>query len=182
MGFKIGSGFESLTGLDLFGKPSKVGTVPQTPEAAEANKTLSDISKAPLPDVPLRSIAKPGELGPERTLARKTATDFATPTDIFQLPEVQGIIQEATDRGNLLANRLGRILQKSGNLTSTAGRDELGRAVTSVQKSLTASLAPFAESERNRRFGSISILERLGCPHQPISLYRQRLVCPGPSG
>ncbi len=162
MGFKIGSGFEKLTGISLSGKSSSISTLPQTSEATAARKRLSEISEDPFPTVPLRGVAKPGELGPERTLARKTATDFATPTDISQLPEVQGIIQEATERGNLLANRLGRILQKSGNLTSTAGRDELGRAVTSVQKNLASSLAPFAESERNRRFGSISILEQLG--------------------
>ena len=84
------------------------------------------------------------------------------PQDIFSLPEVQGIIQEATKQGNLLANRLGRALQASGNITTSTGRDVLGRTVTEIQKSIASSLAPFAVEERARRTSLIPVLESLG--------------------
>ncbi len=162
MGFKIGGLLESITGQSLFGEKGGVSSVPQTAGATEARRRLLEISRGDPPDVPLRGVAEPGPLGEERVLARGTAKELAQPVDIFSLPEVQGIIQEATRRGDLLANRLGRSLQAAGNLTSTPGRDVLGRAVTDVQKNLASSLAPFAESERARRRGLIPELERLG--------------------
>ncbi|KKN73165.1 hypothetical protein LCGC14_0403380 [marine sediment metagenome] len=137
-------------------------TVPQTPGAKKARTRLEELAEGPPPDVPRRGIAAPGPLGEERTLARETAKELAQPVDIFSLPEVQGIIFEATKRGDLLANRLGRSLQAAGTLTSTPGRDVLGRAVTDVEKSITASLAPFASEERARRRSLIPVLEGLG--------------------
>ena len=137
-------------------------TVPQSEEAKKARTRLTRISEEPLPDIPRREIAPLPGITEERTLARETAKELAQPVDIFSLPEVQGIIQETTDLGNLLTNRLGRGLQASGNLTATPGRDILGRAVTDIQKSLASSLAPFAESERARRRGLIPTLEGLG--------------------
>lgn len=148
---------------DIFGeKGGGIDTIPQTPEATEARKRLFALATDQPPDVPRRGIAPLEPLGPERKLARTTATELAQPQDIFSLPEVQGIILEATQKGDLLANRLGRMLQSAGALTSTPGRDVLGRAVTDVQKNLAASLAPFAAEERRRRTGLIPVLERLG--------------------
>lgn len=148
----------------LFGGQEEVKfeEIPQSAGAIEARKRLLEISRGAPPEVPLREIAPPGPLGPERTLARQTATELAQPVDIFSLPEVQGTIQETLRQGNLLANRLGRGLQATGAFTSTPGRDILGRAVTDVQKSLAASLGQFAESERARRRSLIPELERLG--------------------
>ncbi|MHC4397295.1 MAG: Hint domain-containing protein [Planctomycetota bacterium] len=137
-------------------------TIPQTPEAQEARRRIAAIAAAPPPEVPLRGTAPIPPLGEERQLARTTAKELIQPQDIFSLPEVQGIIQEANVTGNLLANRLGRALQASGNITSTSGRDVLGRAVTEIQKSLASQLAPFATEERRRRTGLIPTLEGLG--------------------
>lgn len=137
-------------------------TIPQTPEATEARKRLFQLATGEPPEVPRRGVAPPGPLGPERQLARTTAKELIQPQDISQLPEVQGIILEARQTGDLLANRLSRMLQSAGALTSTPGRDVLGRAVTDVQKSLAASLAPFATEERRRRTGLIPVLEGLG--------------------
>lgn len=158
----------------LFGEPDKekIQTVPSFEESEKARKKLLEIAQGDVRDVPLREIAPLQPAAPESELARSTATELAQPVDIFSLPEVQGIIQEVTAKGDLLANRIGRSLQKAGSFASTAGRDVLGRAVTDVQKSLTASLAPFAESERRRRTSLIPILERLGLTQEE----RPRLI------
>lgn len=136
--------------------------IPETEEAIAARKKLLQMATGPVPEIPERGIAPLPEMGEERKLARTTATEMAQPQDFFSLPEVQGIIQEANVTGNLLANRIGRALQASGNLTSTTGRGVLGRTVTEIQKSLAASLAPFAMEERGRRASMIPILESLG--------------------
>lgn len=136
--------------------------VPQSPEAIESRKRLAALAFGEPPAVPRQGIAPVGELGEERKVARETALDLIKPQDFFALPEVQGILLEARESGDLLANRLGRMLQSSGNLTSTTGRDVLGRAVTDVQKRIAASLAPFAAEERGRRERLIPELERLG--------------------
>jgi len=157
----------------VFGEPDKpeFKIAPEYPEATEARRRLSEISKDPLRDIPLREIAPIPEMGSERTLARDTAKELIQPTDIFSLPEVQGIIQEVTAKGDLLANRIGRSLQKAGNFASTAGRDVLGRAVSSVQGTLAASLAPFAQNQRNLRANLIPVLEKLGLTEELRNLY-----------
>lgn len=136
--------------------------IPQTKEATAARKKLFALATGEPPEVPRREIAPLPPVTEERQLARETVKELAAPQDIFSLPEVQGIIQEATVTGNLLANRLSRMLQSAGGLTATTGRDVLGRAVTDVQKNLASSLAPFAMEERARRTGLIPVLESLG--------------------
>lgn len=154
----------SIIGAQAAKKGSKVeyGQVPETEAAKIARGRLLDISEGELPEIPRREIAPLKPLGEERRLARTTAKELIQPQDIFQLPEVQGIIQEANIKGNLLANRLSRMLQASGNITSSTGRDVLGRTVTEIQKSIASALAPFAMEERARRRGMIPVLEGLG--------------------
>lgn len=130
-------------------------------KAATGGEETTRVLREP-PEVPLRGVAPVEPIGEERKVARETALELVQPQDFFALPEVQGIITEARESGNLLTNRLGRMLQASGNITSTTGRDVLGRAVTDVQKKLAASLAPFAAEERLRRERLIPELERLG--------------------
>ena len=144
------------------GGDAEFQTAPQSKEAKFAREELMKIYKDGAPDVPLREIQDLAPMSAERTQARDKAMEFSQGQDIFSLPEVQGIIHEANQTGNLLSNRLGRAMQKSGNFTSTPGRDVLGRAVTDVQKSLSASLAPFASQERSRQAAMIPILEQLG--------------------
>ena len=89
-------------------------------------------------------------------------TDIITgPTDVTQLPEIQAIINEVVNEGNLIANRIGRGLRLSGNLSGTAGRDILGRSVTDIQQALTSTLAPFAAGERGRKLSALEILENI---------------------
>lgn len=154
-------------GTALINKSARGGDVgfkqvPETEEATAARKKLLAMSTGPLPDIPQRGTAPLPAMTEERQLARTTAKELVQPQDIFSLPEVQGIIHEANLTGNLLTNRLGRALQASGNITSTTGRDVLGRAVTDVQKSLASSLGPYAMEERGRRASMIPMLEALG--------------------
>lgn len=161
-GAVVGGGIGGFAGGG--GKNGKVSysKVPQTKEAEEARKRLYEMATGEPPPVPRQKVAPLPKMGEERELARETAKKMIQPQDIFSLPEVQGIIQEATETGNLLTNRLGRMLQAAGSLTATTGRDVLGRAVTDVQKNLASSLAPFAMEERTRRREMIPILESLG--------------------
>lgn len=160
-GAVIGAGVGSQIKGDKSAKTT-FANIPQTKEATESRKRLYELATGEPPDIPRQQIAPLPPRTEERTLARDTAKELIAPQDIFSLPEVQGIIQEARVTGDLLANRLSRMLQASGNLTSTTGRDVLGRAVTDVQKSLAASLAPFASEERARRTNLIPMLESLG--------------------
>ncbi len=147
-------------------------SIPQTPGAKKARTKLEEFAFGQPPDVPIQKIAPLTPQTEERKLARTTAKELIQPQDIFSLPEVQGIILEARQTGDLLGNRLARMLQSAGSLTSTPGRDILGRAVTDVQKSLAASLAPFASGERARRERLIPILENLGLSEED----RERLI------
>ncbi len=145
--------------------------VPESEEAKEARRRLLEISEGPLPEIPLQKIAPLPDISEERVLARDLAKEFAQPTDFLSLPEVQAIIAEARITGDLLTNRLGRGLQKVGAASGTPGRDVLGRAVTDIEQSLTATLAPFAQEERSRRERQIGTLETLGLTEEE----RQRI-------
>lgn len=136
--------------------------VPQTEGADIARARLEEIAAGPLPEVPLQGVAPLQPLGEERQLARSTAKELIQPMDFLSLPEVQGIIQNTVEKGDLLANRLGRMLQTAGSLTSTPGRDILGRTVKEVEGNIAAALAPFAAEERARRTSLIPVLEGLG--------------------
>lgn len=116
--------------------------LPETDQAKLARTGLFELATGDLPDIPRRGIAR----------AKPIPFKEGEQEDFWSMPEVQGIIMEAVQKGDLLANRIGRALQATGNMASSPGRDVLGRAVTDVQKSLTASLAPFAEAQRGRAF------------------------------
>ena len=183
MGFNLGGAISGALGGFLAGGPAgavagglggglaggdggqakvSFAAIPQSKEAVEARKRIAQFAFGEPPAVPVRGVAPVEPIGEERKLARETATELIKPQDFFALPEVQGILLEARESGDLLANRLGRMLQASGNITSTTGRDVLGRAVSDVQKRIAASLAPFAAEERGRRERLIPQLESLG--------------------
>ncbi len=146
--------------------------VPQSAEATAARKKQQEILQQGPPGLPTRKIAELPEQSAERQLARKTATDLAAPREKFDFassPEVQAIIARTVEEGNLLANRIGRAQQKSGGFQTTTGRDVLGRTVKEIEGNISANLAQFAESERNRevadanrRQNLVGILENLG--------------------
>ena len=190
MGFNIGAAITGALGGFLVGGPTgavvggvaggvigggskaskqSFATVPQTEQAQIARSELFGLATGELPEVPLRGVAKLPPVTEERRLARSTAKELIQPQDFLSLPEVQAIIFEATEKGDLLTNRISRALQATGTITSTPGRDILGRAVTDVQKSITSSLAPFAAEERARRERLIPTLEALGITDEELS-------------
>ncbi len=171
-GAAIGAGAGGFLTGDDDGAGVSFQGIPQTQQAEAATGRLAGLAAGAPPDVPRREIAPLPQRTEERDLARTTAKELIQPQDFLSLPEVQGIILEATQSGNLLANRLGRMLQAAGALTSTPGRDILGRVVTDVQKNLASSLAPFAQEERARRERLIPRLESLGLTEEE----RERLV------
>lgn len=151
---------------DVFGSGDdpKLGftPIPQTPEATESRKRLFELAKGEPPEVPRQQIAPLPPVTEERETARATAKELVQPQDFMSLPEVQAIIGEAKTTGNILANRVGRMLKSAGALTSTPGRDILGRTVKQVEQGITSQLAPFAMEDRARRERMIPILEQLG--------------------
>lgn len=157
-----GLGFAGGSALSSFGGGGGGGSVKTPPVILDSLRALLNLGEGPLPNVPLQGIAGATPETPETALAKETATELIQSKDIFELPEVQAIIQQVTQAGDLLANRISRSLQASGNITSTSGRDVLGRAVSDVQGTLTASLAQFAQAERDRRASLIPVLAGLG--------------------
>lgn len=148
---------------DIFGKEAgDPQTLPQSPEAIEARKRLSEIARGPLPKVPRREIAPIPPMGEERKLARTTAKELIQPQELANLPGVQEAIEEARIAGSDLGNRLARMLQSAGALTSTGGANILGRVVKDVQRNIASIFLPLASEERARRTGLIPELERLG--------------------
>ena len=164
---------------DLFSsQDTDVEFAPETAAAGTARDFLENLILAGSPDFPVQQIADLSEL---EQIAIALATDFANagvpadrqftideltriitgPTDITQLPEIEALINEVVNEGNLIANRLGRGLRLSGNLSSSGGRDTLGRSVTDTQQALLSGLAPFAAGERGRRLSALDLLENI---------------------
>jgi hypothetical protein len=134
--------------------------VPSTDQENIARGKLFGLATEELPDVPTRQIAKTGAKSPTAQKARASLVGELD-TDFMDREDVRAIIAETSQRGDLLLNRIARGLQASGNITSTPGRDAVGRAVTDVQKSITASLSSFAESSAGRKIDVARLLEGL---------------------
>ena len=99
----------------------------------------------------------------QRQFVESKIKEIAGGQDITKLPEYEAIIKRITDEGNLIANRLGRGLQMTGNAPSQAGagRDVLGRSIGETQSYLMSALAPFASEERSRQTSALQFLEDL---------------------
>ena len=140
------------------GDEQKFAIPPEDAISRRSRERLEAISKEQPRDVPRLGIAEISKPTEETRLGKETLKGLLQPTeqpDLLSLPDVQAAIFEATERGNLLANRLGRGLRKVGGDTGTPGRDILGRVSTDVSKSITASLAPIIEGQRNRAFADV---------------------------
>lgn len=195
MGFLTG-----LFGSNTSSSPaSQITQIPENPDVAAARSLLYKIAAqgapalqaegklAPTPEIPKQPVVGltdwekyaqdllgkyAGRQEPESSrLARETATNvLKEPTDITQLPEYQAVLADTYAKGNQLINRLGRSLQLSGNMSTTSGRDVLGRAATDVQQSLVSSLAPYAAQERANRLNMISLANQLGQQYENMPL------------
>ena len=132
----------------------------QAGETEQASAARAELFATELPELPTRKIAPARELTEGQKTARTAATDILQ-EDFLSAPDVQALIQETIAQGNLLTNRVGRALQASGNITSTPGRDVLGRTVKQIEQSIVARLSPFAESARGRKLEAAKLLEGL---------------------
>ncbi|MDH4178874.1 MAG: hypothetical protein OEV33_00060 [Armatimonadota bacterium] len=90
-----------------------------------------------------------------------TLRDYAGGENILDRPEIQGIINEVLQRGNEMAQRLGRGLQLRGAGTSSGAQEALGRSTTETQQALLATLAPYLQSAETRRLGAAQALAGL---------------------
>lgn len=149
---------------------------PQTSKAAR--ERIAEISQISGEGIPLREIAEFSELElqaielagefmrdatGEITIdkAIEVATQIAQQKIDMNTPEIQGIIQEVRKSGDLALNRIGRALQQQGTLSTTAGRDILGRSIGETEKATAAALSPLLQSFRAQRLQATSLLPGL---------------------
>jgi hypothetical protein len=107
---------------------------------------------------------------PDIDFATQTYKDIAAPGDILERPEVRGMISKTTEEGNLMLNRIGRGMVTRGAFGSTAGRDILGRGVTSIQERIAAAMSEYLNAAENRRLGAAAGLERTGLAKETTKL------------
>jgi len=107
---------------------------------------------------------------PDVDLATQTYRDIAAPGDILERPEVRGMVGKATEEGNLMLNRIGRGMVTRGAFGSTAGRDILGRGVTSIQERIAAALSEYLNQAESRRLYAAGGLERTGLAKETTKL------------
>ncbi len=76
-------------------------------------------------------------------------------------PEIQGIIQEVRKTGDLALNRIGRQLQATGTLSTTAGRDIIGRSISGTERATAAAVSPLLANFRAQRLQATSLVPNL---------------------
>jgi len=158
---------------------TKVETkVPQ--EYQRSLKLLTERATEAPPDFPTRQVADADPLtllaqrlvegymqeGPSQaySTALDTATQFATQsTDPTQLPEYRAVVDQIADYGQGEANRLqrGNILGGNNSVSSSAGRDVLGRSVTETQQRMMAAAVPFLQQARQEKQTAVNQLQSL---------------------
>lgn len=131
----------------------------QTPEIT-ARPILDLTSAEQISQGRLESFA--GDTAPQRTTALNTLTGMlGQPTDITELPEFRAILDAINlDRDEAVNQGIQRT-QLGGVRTGTAGAQTVGRELARGRTRQVAALAPFAESERNRRFQIPDMISRL---------------------
>jgi hypothetical protein len=164
----------SLGGLvdDVFGKDDPKPL--QTPEQSNATKFLEGLYKGSTPDYPTAPVAELSDLEKQ---ASELASSYGKSTpegmdylrnvvgssdDISEDPAYKALLDQVFKKGSQESNRLGRSLQLRGGATSSTGRDALGRSVENTESNALASLAPYLEAAKNRKFSAANALNSLG--------------------
>jgi len=96
--------------------------------------------------------------------AAKLAQAFATgKNDFLNSREWQALQGTIMRQGEELGRRLTRGLTLKGNspITSSKGRDVLGRSVTDIQQQLMTAALPYIEQDRQRQFAAIPLMANL---------------------
>jgi hypothetical protein len=157
---------------DFFKSKTKTMDV-RSPQKAAADQWLLDLLQSDAPEFPAEKIAG---LSANEQLAMSQAEQYGTSEaegldalrdivgqseDITDDPSIKGLLSVLDERGSREANRLSRGLTLRG-VTGGAGRDALGRGLQDIQNNILATLAPYAESSKNRRVSAAQILNQLG--------------------
>ena len=170
--------------MGLFGSDDVEIDIP--PQVTEGMNFLASLL-GQAPTIPRQQIAglSPAEQQAQESLSQllgmpPTGEGFAAASselmrtvggiDITQDPFFGAAAQTALEAGQLETNRVGRGLQLTGNLSSTSGRDVLGRSVAQTQSNILNTLAPFAEAERGRQFAAAGQLAGLDALSQDLLL------------
>lgn len=169
----MGSWYDPFGVTEAFSsEKTKMKLAPEYAEAGEGRKWLLNLLQQGVPNIPTRQI--PGltgtELGAQDMLSQylgsdlpesfRTALDEMTriatePIDITKLPEFEPIISRVGREGDIRTNRLMRRLQMGGALSSSPGGKMIGRETSRTMEEMAGALAPYAESERGRRFAAM---------------------------
>lgn len=158
---------------------SKGSKVKQTEEqiiGIEARRDLQALIKTLGPeDVPLREIAPLSDLENKALeLAREFLSDTSAEVTIdkaieiatqiaespvdFDSELIQSAIGEVRREGDLALNRIGRQLQSQGTLSTSGGRDILGRKITDIRQAEISAATPLILAERDRKERATSLL------------------------
>lgn len=144
----------------------------RTPQAKWADQYLTDLL-GQNPKIPEEQIAEMsdaerlaqemvGEYGRSEAEGLDTLRGITRESDdITQDPTISALLDVIGKKGDLAANRLSRSMMLRGG-RGGAGRDVLGRQVTDTQKEMLSSLAPYAESAKQRKMSAAQILNNLG--------------------
>jgi hypothetical protein len=152
---------------------SKVKIVdPLATEKRTAATSLLDLFKQGTPTIPALSVAgmTPTEQTAQDILSQwvgttpegysaalpeliKTATGGYT--DITKTPWFEPVVQRGTEEMNLAANRIARMLQKGGMLTSGPGESILARTIREGGENIVGTLAPYAQTARGEQMNAI---------------------------
>jgi len=108
------------------------------------------------------------------------ATQLATQKVDMNSKEVQGIIQEVRKTGDLAINRIGRGLQLQGTLSTTAGRDIIGRSISETENRTAGALSPLFSQMRAQNLQATSLLPSL--VGQKAGLTQSRIATGGAAG
>ena len=145
----------------------------RTAEQKKRDAYLARLLGEPTPDIPTEQVAGMsdaeqlaqqilGTYGKSTPEGLDTLRGIANaPEDITQDPTISALLAAIGKRGDLSANRLSRSLMLRGG-RGGAGRDILGRSVTDTQNEMLSTLAPYAESAKNRKMSAVQLLNSIG--------------------
>ncbi len=149
---------------------------PETSKAARKRiEAISQISPsgipqqgiAPFSELEQQAIALAGEFLRDDTgeitvdRAIDVTVQIAEQKIDLNTPEIQGIIQEVRKTGDLALNRIGRQLQATGTLSTTAGRDIIGRSISETELRTAGALQPILADFRGKRLQAASLVPNL---------------------
>ena len=150
--------------MGLFSSPKKDVEFREPAASSEARKELvargnesvayptrliADLSEMELEvERRVQELMESGPSSERDAVIQEALTTATTPADVANLPELQAIFKQISERGEIEAGRLGRGLQLRGTIGTTGGRDILGRHASETTEALMRGAAPFLAQAR----------------------------------